>query len=210
MNITIIGASAGIGLETIYRALDRNHKVKTLSRSEVTMDHTDFLSISGSATNKTDLLDALEGADAVIVTLGTGTSTQATTLFSDFAKLLVDIHAEKAFDIPFVFVTGFGAGESMHYVPQPVRQMMETVLKDVYADKTVMEEIIENSNMNWIIVRPGLLLDGPLTENYQVESTLYEGIEVGEINRTDVADFLIKQAEEPKEPRTYYSIRAKK
>jgi putative NADH-flavin reductase len=32
MNITVIGASAGIGLETVKRALERNHNVTTLSR----------------------------------------------------------------------------------------------------------------------------------------------------------------------------------
>ena len=33
MNITIIGASAGVGLETVKRALQRNHRVTTLARS---------------------------------------------------------------------------------------------------------------------------------------------------------------------------------
>jgi hypothetical protein len=64
--------------------------------------------------------------------------------------------------------------------------------------------------MNWIIVRPGLLLDGPLTQEYIIEDQLYKGIEVGEINRTDVADFLVKQAEEPKKTKTYYTIRSKR
>ena len=35
MNITIIGASAGIGLETVKRGLNRNHSITTLSRSEI-------------------------------------------------------------------------------------------------------------------------------------------------------------------------------
>lgn len=35
MNITIIGASAGIGLETVKGGLNRNHSITTLSRSEI-------------------------------------------------------------------------------------------------------------------------------------------------------------------------------
>jgi hypothetical protein len=35
MNITIIGASAGIGLETVKRGLSRNHSITTLSQSNV-------------------------------------------------------------------------------------------------------------------------------------------------------------------------------
>jgi short-subunit dehydrogenase len=35
MNITIIGASAGIGLETVKRGINRNHLITTLSRTEI-------------------------------------------------------------------------------------------------------------------------------------------------------------------------------
>ncbi|WP_339917790.1 NAD(P)-dependent oxidoreductase [Yeosuana marina] len=207
MNIAVIGASAGIGLETVKRALDRNHQVITLSRSKIEgIDNDNVISIYGSATNKADLLKAIEKVDTVLVTLGTGTNMQATTLFSDSAKLLVEIQEENKLDIPFIVVTGFGSGESINYAPQPVREFLETALKDVYADKTKMEEIIENSDMNWIIVRPGALLDGPLTENYQVENNLYQGIKVDAINRTDVADLLVKQAENPTELRKYVSL----
>ena len=38
MNITIIGASAGIGLETVKRGIDRKHSITTLSRSEIKME----------------------------------------------------------------------------------------------------------------------------------------------------------------------------
>ncbi len=38
MNITIIGASAGIGLETVKRGLNRNHSITTLSRSKIEIE----------------------------------------------------------------------------------------------------------------------------------------------------------------------------
>jgi short-subunit dehydrogenase len=38
MNITIIGASAGIGLETVKRGLIRNQSITTLSRSEIEIE----------------------------------------------------------------------------------------------------------------------------------------------------------------------------
>ena len=38
MNITIIGASAGIGLETIKRGLNRNHSITTLSRTAIELE----------------------------------------------------------------------------------------------------------------------------------------------------------------------------
>ncbi|HOU46979.1 MAG TPA: NAD(P)H-binding protein [Chitinophagales bacterium] len=73
MNITIIGASAGVGLECVKRALARNHKVTTLSRSEIKIASSENLTtLRGDALNKSDLLKAVQSADAVIIALGTG------------------------------------------------------------------------------------------------------------------------------------------
>ena len=210
MNITIIGASAGIGLETVKRGLNRNHSITTLSRSEIHREEKKpFNRILGDATNKADLLSSIQNADAIIVTLGTSKNMNATTLFSDFAQLMVEIHKENKIDIPFIFVTGFGAGESKNYVPWLVKMFLKYFLKDVYADKTKMEEIITNSDLNWTVVRPGRLLDKELTEKYRIENKLFKGINVGGINRADVADFLIKQAEEQTELKKYIAISEK-
>ncbi len=210
MNITVIGASAGIGLETVKRGLERNHSITTLSRSEVEIeDKTSLKMILGDATNKADLLNSIQNADALIVTLGTGKNMKATSLFSDFAKLIVEIHGESKIDIPLIFVTGFGAGESKNYVSLLVRMFLNYLLKDVYADKTKMEEMITNSDLNWTVVRPGRLLDGELTEKYRVKNTLFKGIHIGGINRADVADFLIKQAEKQTELKKYIGLSQK-
>ncbi|WP_026995221.1 NAD(P)-dependent oxidoreductase [Flectobacillus major] len=208
MNITIIGASAGVGLETVKRALDRNHYVTTLSRSQMQInDNERLIKLKGSATSKSDLLKSIENADAVIVALGTGKSMKATTLYSDFAKLLVEIQAETKVSIPFIILTGFGAGESGKYHDSFIMKMaFKFLLNDVYADKTKMEEIIAGSSITWEIVRPGLLKDKPLTEKYRVENQLYKGINIGSINRIDVADFLVKQAENPTELYQYPAL----
>ena len=210
MNITIIGASAGIGLETVKRGLNRNHSITTFSRSEIEIKEKKSLNmILGDATNKADLINSIQQADAIIVTLGTGRNMKATTLFSDFAKLIVEINREKKMDVPFIFVTGFGAGESKNYVPWMVKLFLKYLLKDVYADKTKMEEIITNLDLNWTVVRPGRLLDKGLTEKYRIENTLFKGINIGGINRADVADFLIKQAEKQTELKKYIALSEK-
>jgi uncharacterized protein YbjT (DUF2867 family) len=106
-------------------------------------------------------------------------------------------------------VTGFGAGESKNYVQWVVKMFLKYMLKDVYADKTKMEEIITNSDLNWTVIRPGRLLDNKLTEKYRIENTLFKGINIGGINRADVADFLIKQAEKQTELKKYIAISEK-
>jgi len=210
MNITIIGASGGIGLETVRRGLDRKHTITTLSRSEIQIEEKKSIRmIMGDATNKADLINSIQHAEAIIVTLGTVKNTKSTTLFSDFAKLMVEINRENKIDVPFIFVTGFGAGESKNYVSWLIKFFLNYLLKDVYADKTKMEEIITNSDLNWTVVRPGRLLDKELTEKYRVENKLFKGINIGGINRADVADFLIKQAEKQTELKKYIAISEK-
>jgi putative NADH-flavin reductase len=210
MNITIIGASAGIGLETVKRGLNRKHSITTLSRSEIKIEENKSLTmIIGDATNKADLLKSIQNAEAILVTLGTSKNMKATTLFSDFAKLMVEIQRENKIEVPFIFVTGFGAGESKNYVPWLVKMFLKYMLKDVYADKTQMEEIITESNLHWTVVRPGRLLDKELTEKYRVENKLFKGINISGINRADVADFLIKQAENQTELKRYIGISEK-
>jgi putative NADH-flavin reductase len=198
MNITIIGASAGVGFESVKRALQRSHKVTTLSRNEVELPKSNnLLVLKGNALYKEDLKRSIQNADAVIVTLGTGKNIKKTTLYSDFAKLLVEVQAETNSQIPFIVLTGFGAGKSRGYNSLFTRLLFKFFLKDVYIDKTKMEDIITASEMKWEIVRPGILKDKPLTEKYRVETSLRKEMSIGGINRSDVADFLVKEAENP-------------
>lgn len=108
-----------------------------------------------------------------------------------------------------MFVSGFGAGASRDFATPVAKLLLNYVLRDSYADKTRMEEIVASSSMNWIIVRPGRLLDGKLTDKYRTENSLFRGIKIGAINRADVAAFLVRQAENPTELRQYVAISAK-
>ena len=71
MKITVIGASAGIGLEVTRLALQKGHEVTTLSRRVVPLpDQSNLRRVQGSATNPHEVRTAVEGADAILVTLG--------------------------------------------------------------------------------------------------------------------------------------------
>lgn len=198
MDIAIIGASAGIGLETVKRALDRGHGVRALSRSAIPLPaHPRLRAVRGNALDRSDLENAILGADAVVVALGTRGDKNFDSLYSNFAKLLFEVQGGSGSQAPFIFVTGFGAGESRGHAGWAARLFLDLFLKEVYADKGRMEEMLANSKLNWIVVRPGRLVDKPLTEKYRVESGLRRGMRIGAVRRADVADLLVKQAEEP-------------
>ncbi|OXA93766.1 NAD(P)-dependent oxidoreductase [Flavobacterium hercynium] len=198
MNIAIIGAGAGIGLQSVLQALKKGHTVTALStNTDQIPNHPNLIKIKGSATSPVDLKHAIEGCDAVLITVGTKNK-KATTLFSDIATTLVKVTDELSYSAPVLIITGFGAGESKNYLNFFMRTVISLFLKEQYSNKTIMEGIITKSNIAWEIVRPGMLTNGDVSSAYKTISKLEKGVKVGKISRADVADFLIKEAESPK------------
>lgn len=198
MNIAIIGAGAGIGLQAVNQALAKGHFVTALStNTDQIPNHPNLIKINGSAVSPLDLKHAIGGSDAVLITVGTKNK-KATTLFSDIASTLIKVTNDLNFSSPVLVVTGFGAGESKNYLSFFMRTVISLFLKDQYVNKTIMEELITKSAVKWEIIRPGMLTDAVSTSNYKVISGLQKGMKVGKISRADVADFLITEAESPK------------
>ncbi|MDH4088437.1 MAG: NAD(P)H-binding protein [Nitrospira sp.] len=197
MKISIIGASAGIGLEVTRLALQKEHEVSTLSRRVVPLpDHQKLRRVQGSATNPNDVRAAVEGADAVLVTLGVK-SPFATTLFSDSARILLQTIREMGSSPTLIVLTGFGAGDSWGYNSIPMKVLFTLFLKRAYVDKSEQERLIASGYSRWAMVRPGRLTNGAMTGHYRVLDNLEEGMRVGAISRADVAHFMVAQAENP-------------
>lgn len=198
MNIAIIGAGAGIGLESVLRALKNGHIVTALStNTDQIPNHPNLIKINGSATSPEDLKNAIKGSDAVLITVGTKNK-KATTLFSDIAVALLKVADELNFSSPVLVITGFGAGESKGFLSFFMKTVISLFLKEQYANKTIMEELITKSNLKWEIIRPGMLTNAESTSSYKVLTVLQKGMKVTKISRSDVAHYLINEAENPK------------
>jgi putative NADH-flavin reductase len=197
MKIAVIGASAGIGLESTRLALQKGHEVTSLSRRIIPLpDHAKLRRVQGSATNPNDVRAAVEGADAVLITLGVK-SPFPTTLFSDSARILLRVLQETGSSATLIVLTGFGAGESWSYNSLPMKVLFTLLLKAVYADKSEQERVVAAGYPRWEIVRPGRLTNGAMTGRYRVLDDLVSGMKVGAISRSDVAHFMMAQAENP-------------
>ena len=197
MRIAVLGASAGIGLHCVRLALQKGHEVVTLSRRVVPIpDQATLIRVQGSATDGIAVRTAVEGADAVLVTIGTK-SPLPTTMFSDSSRVLLQVLKETGSSPILLILTGFGTGDSWSYNSFPMRILFALVLKQVYADKGVQEQLIASGYSRWEIVRPGRLTNGNMTGRYRVLDTLVAGMKVGAIARVDVAQFLVNQAEQP-------------
>ena len=197
MKISVIGASAGIGLQCTTLALEHGHEVTTLSRRVVPLpDQPKLRRVQGSATYPNDVRTAVAGAEAILVTIGTK-SPFATTMFSDSARILMQTIREIGSSPTLIVLTGFGAGDSWGYNSFPMKLMFTLLLKKVYADKSEQERVIANGYPRWEIIRPGRLTNGTMTGHYRVLDKLAEGMKVGAISRSDVAHFMVAQAEHP-------------
>jgi len=197
MRLTLIGASSGVGLLTLQQALAKGHQVTALARNTAAIpDHPLLTKVTGSATSVQDLTQVMSGAEAVIITVGTKKK-NATPLFTDTARALLAAADHLNFTAPVLVITGFGAGDSRPYLSWFMGAVIRFLLKKEYDDKTQLEVMLAQSRLKWEIVRPGILTDGPLTGTYKAIPILDKGISVGKISRADVADFLIRQAENP-------------
>ena len=196
--VLVVGASRGIGLETIKRALAEGHSVRALARSAATIPLQDekLQKMAGDALDRTTVAAALSGVDAVIQTLGAPFGPEAvlqgTTLFSRGTRVLVDAMVGARIK-RLIAVTGLGAGDSRGHGGFLYDTIVfPLVLKRLYDDKDVQEQIIKRSRLEWTIVRPGLLTNGPPTGAYQALLDAQDW-RAGSISRADVADFLVKQ-----------------
>ncbi|WP_413936710.1 NAD(P)-dependent oxidoreductase [Nitrospira sp. BLG_1] len=197
MKIAVLGASAGIGLQCVRLALQKGHEVVALSRRVVPLpDHAQLIRVQGSATDARAVRSAVEGAEAVLVTLGVK-SPLPTTVFSDSSRILLQVLNEIGSLPTLIVLTGFGTGDSWSYNSFPMRLLFSLLLKQVYADKRVQEQLIAAGYPRWEMVRPGRLTNGSMTGRYRVLDALVEGMKVGAIARADVAQFLVAQAEHP-------------
>ena len=197
--VLVIGASRGIGLETVQRALAGGHRVRALARgaASIAIDQAGLERIAGDALDRDTVSASLQGVEAVIQTLGApkgvGALLWGTTLFSAATRVLVD--AMRAQGVKrLLAVTGLGAGDSRGHggllydaVAFPL------LLKRIYDDKDVQEQIVRASGLEWTIVRPGLLTSGPATGSARA-LTEPKDWRAGSVTRADVADFLVREA----------------
>jgi putative NADH-flavin reductase len=98
----------------------------------------------------------------------------------------------------FVCESSLGVGDSKGqlgafytYVVIPI------LLGSVFADKEVQEKVIQCSTVDWVIVRPGALTNGPKTGNYRAGFPVTDKSIRASISRADVADFMLRQLSDP-------------
>ena len=196
MNILIVGATRGIGRQLLEQALTSGHAVTALVRNpqKLAIQHQRLRIVKGDILDLDSVALAMAGQDAVCCTIGVKAPWIRVTVFSEGTRNL--LQAMKNTGVKrLICVTGIGAGDSRgHGGLLYDRFFYPLLLWPIYADKDRQESLIRASDVDWTIVRPGFLPNGPLTGNYRMLTTM-TGVTAGWVSRADVADFMLKELE---------------
>jgi putative NADH-flavin reductase len=197
MKLVVLGATGATGLEIVRLAVQHGHAVTALVRSpDRLQEFSNRITIQrGDLLNSTDLEHAIHGHNAVLSAFGPRMpiSKQDTDLLQRFAVALTSAMLRAGVRRAVVESVAFLFKDSI--VP-PTYLVGRLFFPTVVADASAMERVFEESGLDWTMVRPPRLIDKPYTGKYRVGE---RGLPVFgfKISRADVADFMIKTAEDP-------------
>jgi putative NADH-flavin reductase len=134
---------------------------------------------------------AVDGQDAVISALGVGKSLRSAGLIARSMPVIVSTMQSLGVR-RLIFTSAYGVGDTLRDVPFVPRVLMRFLFQDLYTDKAAGEEVLRRSGLDWTLVYPVTLTNGPRTGQYRVgERLALRGFP--RISRADVADFLVSQ-----------------
>lgn len=192
MNLLVFGASGPTGRQMVAQALARGHAVTVFVRDPRAFADMDgqVRVVTGDTTrDEMAIAAAVRGQDAVVSTLGRRATFRSDHLMERSLRLIVPA-MEAAGVKRLVLMSSFGVGASLREAPFVPRLMYRVLLSDIFRDKAVAEEYVGRSNLNWTVVYPVLLTDGPLTRSYRAAEHL-ELRGLPKISRADVAHFML-------------------
>ncbi|MBV9945570.1 MAG: SDR family oxidoreductase [Myxococcales bacterium] len=198
MKLAILGASRGTGAEVVKAALARGHEVTAFARTPETLavSHPKLIKLPGDFHRAESVGGAVRGQDAVVIT-ASSTSLKGfrenPRYFSKGTEYA--IAAMKAQGVSrLVVLSALGVGESRRLANFLLEKLVISfLLKLPFEDHERQEALVRASGLDWVIVRPGRLTDGPARKHY-VTKTAVEPVP-SSISRADLADFLVTAAE---------------
>jgi putative NADH-flavin reductase len=196
MKLIVLGATGSIGVIAVGQALDRGHSVTALVRdAEALRQFRDRIRIiRGDLLSGDDLGAAIAGHDAVLSCFGPREPIprKDSGLLKNFAAALTAAMSNGGPRRVVVLSVAFLFSDSI--IP-PAYLAGRLLFPGHVRDAAHMEEIFRASGLEWTIVRPPQFTDKPHNPNYRVRDGHLPRFGFT-ISRGDVADFMLKAAED--------------
>jgi putative NADH-flavin reductase len=195
VNLTLLGATGPTGQQILLQALEAGHRVAVLVRNPARLPQRGderIIVVTGDATRSGDVRRALAGSRALLSALGPGRN-----LRSDIASRAASAMMPAARDAGIsriIVLSALGVGDSMRHASRLQSTAMKLMLRRVLADKAVADDNLRASGLDWTLVYPVLLTNGPHTGRCSALRNPVGRIG-GRISRADVADFMLRQVD---------------
>jgi uncharacterized protein YbjT (DUF2867 family) len=193
--LLIIGATGGTGRQVVAQALERGLTVTVLVRNplKLRVQHPQLSVVRGDVLDYESVDAAVRGQDAVVCVLGHKTYFRPTRILSEGTRHI--LRAMEANHVSrLVCQTSLGIGDSagrmgLYYT----FVVIPLILPFYFWDKTRQERLIAASQVEWVIVRPGLLTNGEGRGAHRDGPGVGSFLTTVRISRSDVAEFLLDQ-----------------
>ena len=191
MKIAILGASGKTGKPLIEQALAGGHEVIAMARSpeKIAFDDPRIIKRQADAYDAATVIEALEGADAVITTVGKTDLRDKRINLSTAAHRAVVSGMRKHGIRRLLVISSIGAAQGIKRKGWR-RNIYLFLRRKYYRDMFEMEGEVMASGLDVTVLRAPILYDGPITGQYRVlEEENY--LDKLQIARADVAHFLL-------------------
>lgn len=192
MRVAVLGASGRTGLQVVEELLRRGYSVNGLTFKKPAIEKSNLNWIEGDATKEADLKRCLEGADAVISTLGHTKQTK-TPIQTDSMKALVSALAGSK--VKIVSMTGTGVrqpGDKPSLIDRVLNIGVSIMDPKRVSDGIDHAKVLQKSELDWKILRVLKLANGDQVEEVKLTSG---GPAKMLINRATVAKLLVDLVE---------------
>ncbi|MFB7952824.1 NAD(P)-dependent oxidoreductase [Streptomyces sp. NPDC056045] len=200
MRITVFGATGGVGQQIVRQAVAAGHEVTAVVRDPAGLP-VPLSDVQVCAVARLDdpeaLREAVAGRDAVLSALGSRTRRADGVAERLTGSVLAAMEAAGTRRLLVVSAAPVGPRSADDpLLDRLVRKGIGAVLKEVYADLTLMEAALARSATDWTSVRPPKLTDGPRTGRYR---TVVGGFPRSgrTLSRADVAHAMLALIDDP-------------
>ncbi len=207
MNLLIVGATGGTGQQLVTQALRRRHRVTALVRRHRPAEQRPGLTtVLGDVLDPRSLDGAVQGQDAVLSALGHKRWLGPTRILSDGTRNLIAAMANHGVR-RFVCETSLGISDAWWQMGLYYTLFVRPVILPFYFwDKTLQEVVIRASDLDWTIVRPGALTNGPKRGHYRHGPRVGHWLRTVRISRADVAAFMLDELTDRRYVRTAVGV----
>lgn len=174
MRLAVVGAAGHTGSQVVEQALARGHDVTAIVRRPKAMLRQDrhLTTAEADVLDRESVVTALVHAEAVVSTLGIGTSREPTVIYSQgITNVLSAMDANRITKLAVVSAMPVGSrAEQPFLVRGLLLPVLEHVFGATYGDMRRMEITLRASDVDWIALRPPRLVDRAATGHYRMDA----------------------------------------